>query len=201
MSKVPETYLYEVRNIGRVIKLDCGVEISTPRSLYLTKDDVKKCLQTAYVFRRFAQHGSERVTIANLDRMHQATYISEQDWKNNTIVDTTVEVTKEPEAIETVVVDDTTPEVVSETVEESFGVTIEDSEGASSIDSDTVKDIVSVEEDALTDESVNETEDESDNAESEEDGNVQGVVAEPTDNQTTPTNTVKYNYKKHKKNH
>ena len=54
----------------------------------------------------------------------------------------------------------------------------------------------------MTDESDNETEDESDNAESEEDGNVQGVVAEPTDNhQTTPTNTVKYNYKKHKKNH
>jgi len=80
MSSVPETYLYEVRPVGRPIVLGHGIEIKTRKSLYLTKEDVLKCLETAYVYRRFALREPERVTISNIDRVHRQVYISESEW-------------------------------------------------------------------------------------------------------------------------
>ena len=77
-----ETFLYSV-NPRKVITGIEGVgPIRTPKSLYLTKEDVKLCLSKGTVYRRFSLEGrNERVTIANVDRLHNSTYISEEEWK------------------------------------------------------------------------------------------------------------------------
>lgn len=127
MSNVPETYLYEVRPVGRPIVLDHGVEIKTRKSLYLTKEDVQKCLETAYVFRRFASLEPVRVNTTNLDRIHRANYIPEEEWNNKndtatsnkpTSVSQTTNCTSQsiPEVVESDIVEESTeiPEEVTE---------------------------------------------------------------------------------------
>ena len=75
-------FLYTV-NPRKVITGLSGVNtIRTSKSLFLTKEDVKICLQKATVYRRFAAEGiNERVTIGNIDRLHREKYISEKDWE------------------------------------------------------------------------------------------------------------------------
>jgi hypothetical protein len=78
-----EAFLYTVHPRKCITGLSgCGI-IRTPKSLFLTKEDVKICLQRASVYRRFAgaEEYNERVTIGNLDRLHRAEHISEDDWK------------------------------------------------------------------------------------------------------------------------
>ena len=50
--------------------------------MFLTKEDVKICLQKATVYRRFANEGiNERVNVGNIDRLHRENYVSEKDWE------------------------------------------------------------------------------------------------------------------------
>ena len=74
-------FLYTV-NPRKVITGLSGVNaIRTAKSLFLTKEDVKICLQKATVYRRFASEGiNERVTVGNIDRLHRENYVSEKDW-------------------------------------------------------------------------------------------------------------------------
>lgn len=217
MSKVPETYLYSVINNRTVIKLDNGVEIRSPRSLYLTKDDVLKCMKTAYVYRRFADGEQERVTTLNLDRVHNSTHYTEKEWKElldakaeepeviTEATDTTVEeetpVVEEP-VVEDEIIDAVTVEESEDPVEEveltstdEVGVCQEDSED------DTVEEIDSsnVEEGEVDSETdvveVNESEEDKVSAVNEDD-NEMGVSTESESN--TQANTAKYNYKKKK---
>lgn len=113
MSNVPETYLYEVRPVGRPIVLDHGVEISHSKSVYLTKEDVEKCLKAAYVFRRFGSVEPQRVTTANIDRMHRANFISEVEW-NKLAGDEAV-----VEEVKTEIVEEVEPEPVEEVVNDA----------------------------------------------------------------------------------
>ena len=93
-----DTFLYEVHP-KRVITGIPGIPaIRVRKSVYLTKDDVIKCLEKGSVYRRFSLK-TERVTTANLDRVHREEYISEEDWPdflvklkaegNGQVVDTT----------------------------------------------------------------------------------------------------------------
>ena len=93
-------FLYEVHP-KRVITGIPGIPaIRVRKSVYLTKDDVIKCLEKGSVYRRFSLK-TERVTTANLDRVHREEYISEEDWPdflvklkaegNGQVVDTTPE--------------------------------------------------------------------------------------------------------------
>ena len=77
-----QTYLYEVRP-NRIITGLSGVNhIRSARSLYLTKEDVMICLEKAAVYRRFANEGKiERVTKLNVDRMHQAKLMTEEEFE------------------------------------------------------------------------------------------------------------------------
>ena len=97
-----ETFLYSV-NPRKVITGIEGVgPIRTPKSLYLTKEDVKLCLSKGTVYRRFSLEGrNERVTIANVDRLHNSIYISEEEWKTKQF-----EAPKAPVVVE----DDASPE-------------------------------------------------------------------------------------------
>ena len=74
-----DIFLYEVHP-KRVITGIPGIPaIRVRKSVYLTKDDVIKCLEKGSVYRRFSLK-TERVTTANLDRVHREEYISEEDW-------------------------------------------------------------------------------------------------------------------------
>ena len=79
-------FLYTV-NPRKVITGLSGVNaIRTAKSLFLTKEDVKICLQKATVYRRFANEGiNERVTVGNIDRLHRENYVSEEDWEATVI--------------------------------------------------------------------------------------------------------------------
>lgn len=76
-----QTYLYEVRP-HRIITGIHGVPyIRSPRAVYLTKDEVYICLQNGSVYRRFANLDKlERVTVTNVDRLHNEKFISEEEW-------------------------------------------------------------------------------------------------------------------------
>lgn len=77
-----ETYLYSVHPRRVITDLSGVSSIRVAKSLFLTKEDVYKCLKKATVYRRFANIGiNERVTIENVDRVHRDEYISEEDWK------------------------------------------------------------------------------------------------------------------------
>ena len=77
-----ERFLYSVHP-KRVIKNVPGVSvIRTPKSLYLNKEDVKICLKGGSVYRRFANEArNEKVTISNIDRLHNAKFMTEEEYK------------------------------------------------------------------------------------------------------------------------
>ena len=212
MSKVEETYLYSVMN-RRPIKLDCGVEIRSPKSLYLTKNDVLKCLNTAYVYRRFANGQQERVTIANVDRLHNAKFIPENEWDVNGVkIEEVVpepEVVVEPVAEEEKIdieVDDTVdnePEEVAEltsaiVVEEQEESTDDTTENISVVDED---DVVEDEAEQLVEDDVTINEDEQisgqDAVEVVEDNET--GVSESSESKTQ--NNANYTYNGKKKHH
>ena len=63
-----ETFLYSVNPRKIITGIEGVGPIRTPKSLYLTKEDVKLCLSKGTVYRRFSLEGrNERVTIAKID--------------------------------------------------------------------------------------------------------------------------------------
>ena len=75
------TYLYSV-NPKKIIKDLPTLPIRSPRSLYLTKEQVLICLKSGTVYRRFAtENRNERVTILNLDRLHNDKFMTEEEYK------------------------------------------------------------------------------------------------------------------------
>ena len=75
------TYLYSV-NPKKIIKDLPTLPIRSPRSLYLTKEQVMICLKSGTVYRRFAaENRNERVTILNLDRLHNDKFMTEEEYK------------------------------------------------------------------------------------------------------------------------
>lgn len=77
-----EKFLYAVHPKKVIVGVGNVNCIRVPKSLELTKEEVLTCLKRATVYRRFAAGGrNERVTTMNLDRLHRADYISENDWE------------------------------------------------------------------------------------------------------------------------
>ena len=75
------TYLYSV-NPKKIIKDLPTLPIRSPRSLYLTKEQVMICLKSGTVYRRFAaENRNERVTILNIDRLHNDKFMTEEEYK------------------------------------------------------------------------------------------------------------------------
>ena len=77
-------YLYSV-NPRKVIKFLHGEQIIPPirvaKTLSLTKEEAKECLQYGTVYRRFAnENRNERVTTRNIDRLHNAKYMDEKEY-------------------------------------------------------------------------------------------------------------------------
>ena len=212
MSNVPETYLYEVRPIGRPIVLGHGVEITARKSLYLTKEDVLKCLETAYIYRRFALREPERVTVANIDRVHRQVYIPESEWadflkKNDdkaTTETTDARCANFGEISDELSVVEESNKEVEEPIETAEEVTEPESEEEVpveeevqnvEVDSETVN--ADVEEDVDEEEAEETTEDVL-IADEVEDNNETGVSTE-SHKQPKPSQNNTYVYKKHNK--
>lgn len=79
-----ERYLYSVHP-KRVIKnlSDTIPVIRTNKTLSLTLDEVRICLKSATVYRRFANENRiERVTISNVERFHNARFMTEKEYED-----------------------------------------------------------------------------------------------------------------------
>lgn len=74
-------YMYTVYPKRMIVGLENIRPIRSPRSLLLTKDQVKYCLQYGTVYRRFGYGGNEKVTPLNLDRLHNETLLTESEFK------------------------------------------------------------------------------------------------------------------------
>ena len=80
-----EVYLYSVAP-KRPIRLTDGTCIRVPKSVYLSKEDLISILPKAIVYRRFVSVGiNEKVTTSNIDRVHRAEYIPENEWTGETV--------------------------------------------------------------------------------------------------------------------
>lgn len=128
-----QTYLYSVRPRKPIKDIEGVPFIRSPRSLQLTKEDVIKCLDKASVYRYFANEGKqEKVTIDTVDRLHNAKFMTEEEYKdflagelgknsgkiveNNT--DNNINNNKEPEKMVEEVIEDVS-EVETEVTEDS----------------------------------------------------------------------------------
>lgn len=128
-----------IKNLNDELKL-----IRIPKSYYLTKEEVLKCLQCGVVYRRFSNENRlEKVNIYNIDRLHNEKYIPEGEVvvekKEETVVpveevnkieetvapveEVIVEEPKTEEVVEEVVVNDEV--IIEEEVTESEEVTTE----------------------------------------------------------------------------
>lgn len=74
-----ELYIYAVHP-KKVIVIDGVGAIRSPKSLYLSKEDVLTCLKKASVYRRFPFGVSEKVNIDNIDRLHREKYMTEAEY-------------------------------------------------------------------------------------------------------------------------
>ena len=76
-----KSYLYSVHP-KRIIKgLESVDAIRAPKSLYLTLEDVKKCIRLGTVYRRFSSSDIARVNTANVERLHNEKHMNEDEYK------------------------------------------------------------------------------------------------------------------------
>ena len=76
-----KSYLYSVHP-KRIIKgLESVDVIRAPKSLYLTFEDVKKCIRLGTVYRRFSSSDIARVNTANVERLHNEKHMNEDEYK------------------------------------------------------------------------------------------------------------------------
>lgn len=81
MQEQENVFLYTIHPKRAITGLTNIGTVRTAKSLFLTKEDVYVALKGASVYRRFANIGkNERVNVGNVDRLHRAEYISEEDW-------------------------------------------------------------------------------------------------------------------------
>jgi hypothetical protein len=75
-----EVFNYQVNTIMPITGLSIG-NIMVPSTVKLTKEDVLKCLEKAPVFRRFNNTKLIRVTVSNLDRLHNEKFMTESEYE------------------------------------------------------------------------------------------------------------------------
>lgn len=75
-----EVYSYQVNTRMPIVGLSVGT-LKVPATMKLTKEDVLICVKKAPVFRRFSASDRERVGIGNIDRLHRAEHLSEEEYE------------------------------------------------------------------------------------------------------------------------
>ena len=105
-----KTYLYSVNPRKTITGLANIPSFRSPRSLFLTLEDVKICVEKATVYRRFANEGRlEKVTIGNYERLHNDVFMTEEEYekfKANELGKNSSTVKEEPQTASTPLKDD-----------------------------------------------------------------------------------------------
>ena len=125
-----EVYAYQVNTRMPIVGLSIGI-LKVPTTVKLTKEDVLICVKKAPVFRRFSNSDKERVGIGNIDRLHRAEHLTEEEYQKmidkendnrGKVSQTPVEEKKETvveQPVQTEVVEDNTSnEIIDKTPEE-----------------------------------------------------------------------------------
>ena len=128
MSNANERFLYEIRPIKPIKDLIPGKGIKAPCSMQLTKEEALHCMKYGSVYRNFSDSGMNpiRVTGSTIDRLHNAKFISEDEWMKKIRKEIVSEQQEETTTVEETPVEEVpvaTEEVVEEnTVEETPAV-------------------------------------------------------------------------------
>ena len=162
-----ERFLYSVFPKMLIKNLPGVPAFKNSKSLSLTKDEVKICLRSGSVYRRFANESkSEKVNLSNIDRLHHDRFMTEEEYEEfkkrsvdsnrgqinftSTVVTppVAVEEVKEAEVVSTETVAPATEEskVESETVDSNVEVTTDTLNETESTAEESVSTPVAVEE-------------------------------------------------------
>ena len=119
MSNANERFLYEIRPIKPIKDLIPGKGIKAPCSMQLTKEEALHCMKYGSVYRNFSDSGMNpiRVTGSTIDRLHNAKFISEDEWMKKIGKEIVSEQQEEESTVEETPVEEvpvTTEEVVEE---------------------------------------------------------------------------------------
>lgn len=193
-----ERYLYTVFPKKPIRNLNENVPVlRVSKSLLLTKDEARKCLESASLYRWFAnEKTTEKITVYDLDRVHRAVHISKEDWKKMNEADVNTLAVNGVNLIE----ENTTNE------KENISVEIEEPEVKEAVVEEVVDDVVKEEEEVKEtetafDNDVEEVVEEAVETESED----KEVEETPVLIPNTPVNTnyqqrPQLNYNKNNKN-
>lgn len=155
MSNANERFLYEIRPIKPINDLIPGKGIKAPCSMQLTKEEALHCMKYGSVYRNFSDSGMNpiRVTGSTIDRLHNAKFISEDEWMKKIGKEIVSEQQEETTTVEETPVEEVlaaTEEVVEEnTVEETPAVVEEVAEEETTETEDT-QDFLPTEEEEST---------------------------------------------------
>ena len=123
MSNANERFLYEIRPIKPIKDLIPGKGIKAPCSMQLTKEEALHCMKYGSVYRNFSDSGMNpiRVTGSTIDRLHNAKFISEDEWMKKIGKEIVSEQQEEESTIEETPVEEPVEEVpvTEEVVEEN----------------------------------------------------------------------------------
>ena len=120
MSNANERFLYEIRPIKPIKDLIPGKGIKAPCSMQLTKEEALHCMKYGSVYRNFSDSGMNpiRVTGSTIDRLHNANFISEDEWMKKIGKEIVSEQQEEESTVEETPVEEV-PVVMEEVVEEN----------------------------------------------------------------------------------
>ena len=205
-----ERFLYSVFPKMLIKNLPGVPAFKNSKSLSLTKDEVKICLRSGSVYRRFANESkTEKVNLSNIDRLHHDRFMTEEEYEefkkrsvdsnrgqinfSSTVVTplVTVEEVKEAEVVSTEESSATEESKVdSETVDSNAEVATDTVNETESIAEESVSTPVAVEE--VKEAEVVSTEDSNAEVDTE---TVAPATNTPVANNTTDSKktTVKYN--------
>ena len=187
MSNANERFLYEIRPIKPIKDLIPGKGIKAPCSMQLTKEEALHCMKYGSVYRNFSDSGMNpiRVTGSTIDRLHNAKFISEDEWMKKIGKEIVSEQQEEQSTVEETPVEEVP--VTEEVVEEN-----------------TIKEETPVVEEVVAKEETTETEDAQDFLPTEEE---ESTVTSSEEEQKSQDNTTvnhsgnKLAYSKNNKNY
>lgn len=155
MSNANERFLYEIRPIKPIKDLIPGKGIKAPCSMQLTKEEALHCMKYGSVYRNFSDSGMNpiRVTGSTIDRLHNAKFISEDEWMKKIGKEIVSEHQEETTTVEETPVEEVpviTEEVVEENTVEETPVVVEEVAEEETTETEDAQDFLPTEEEEST---------------------------------------------------
>lgn len=155
MSNANERFLYEIRPIKPIKDLIPGKGIKAPCSMQLTKEEALHCMKYGSVYRNFSDSGMNpiRVTGSTIDRLHNAKFISEDEWMKKIGKEIVSEQQEETTTVEETPVEEVhvaTEEVVEENTVEETPAVVEEVAEEETTEAEDAQDFLPTEEEEST---------------------------------------------------